>query len=379
MRWFLLIAGISVLLLAGCADGSESRPLPTSGGDLDEMMVIVDDKDFHTYLDSMLMYAFYAPYPGLPQLYEPLLPIKIREWSRYKNAEDIFHKYRHLAFVGILEEETPISLHVQKAIGKQLYQRAYEDTTFYFAIDRNKYANPQLVIYIFAPTREALVKRIMAHKEELVATIKAHENKRLRKKLYTDGELQKATNHLEKNMGITMRFPDDFELVQANDSFLWLHKEMAVFDNRENITKEIKHDWMIRTYALNDEVNELTLTAPPYEAQEVQGYPFILRDRLLANHIHGYDSTLSPHTDAKRPLFQVKKQYHNISALLSRGLWRLEGPFMGGPFINATFLSKDSTHLIMIDGMIFAAGSDKRDMIREYEAQLSTLRYTTVP
>lgn len=374
MKWCYALA--IFMLGISCANGDEQRPLPAAGGSLDELMVIVDDADLHTPFDSMLIYAFFEPYPGLPQLYEPLLPIKIREWKRYANAQGLFGKYRHLAFVGILNEKTDLSLHVQQAIGEELFQRAYTDSTLFFAIARNVYSQPQIVCYLFAPTREQLVKRLLANKHQVVNTIKTHENKRLRALQLSGERLAAATKHLEANMGFTMQLPGEYTIKAINDSFLWLRAEEAIFDKQENITKQLKKDWLIRKYDLTDGVDETQLTNTALDSQPVVDYPFILRDNLLATHIMGQDSTYHPYTDIIRPLFQEPQTFGGVHAQISRGLWRMDLPFMGGPFINTTFHTADSSALIMIDAFVYAAGSDKRALIREYEALLSTIDYT---
>lgn len=372
-HWWVVILIIS--LVSACATGEEQKPLPSSGGSLDEVMIIVDDVDLQTPFDSMLIYAFFEPYPGLPQLYEPLLPIKIREWKRFKNADGLFGKYRHLAFVGILEEKSEISLKVQQAIGEDLFKRAYQDSTLFFAIERNKYSKPQLIIYLFAPTREILTERLLEHKHKLVNTVKEHENKRLLSLLLGGSKAATATKHLEDKMGFTMQLPGDFSIKAKNDSFLWVRAEEAVFDKQENITKQIKRDWLFQSYDLIQGVDVTTLTNSALDKQAVIDYPFILRDNLLARHIMGQDSTYHPYTDIIRPLFQEQQTFGDVNALISRGLWRMDLPFMGGPFINATFYNADSTKLIMIDGLVYAAGSDKRKLIREYEALLTTIDY----
>lgn len=372
LSWIMILW---LSLLAACATGEEEQVLPSSGGSLDEVMVIVDDIDLQTPFDSMLIYAFYEPYPGLPQLHEPLLPIKIREWKRYENAAGLFGKYRHLAFIGILEEKSEISLKVQQAIGEDMFKDAYRDSTLFFALERNKYSKPQLVIYLFAPTRDLLIERLLAHKQKLVHAVKTHENKRLRSLLLGGSKLAKATQALESSMGFTMQIPGEFAIKVQNDSFLWIRAEEAVFDKQENITKQVKRDWLFQTYDLTDGLDETTLTQAALDKQKVIDYPFILRDNLLARHIIGQDSSYHPYTDIIRPLFQEHQKLGQVDVLLSRGLWRMDLPFMGGPFLNATFYSADSTQLIMIDGFIYAAGSDKRKLIREYEALLSTIDY----
>jgi hypothetical protein len=62
-----------------------------------------------------------------------------------------------------------------------------------------------------------------------------------------------------------------------------------------------------------------------------------------------------------------------------RGLWKLEGDFMGGPFYSMTFLDERTGNLVTIDGFAYAPYFDKREYIREVEAIIKTLKFKKTP
>lgn len=51
-----------------------------------------------------------------------------------------------------------------------------------------------------------------------------------------------------------------------------------------------------------------------------------------------------------------------------RGLWFIKGDFMGGPYVNYTFVDEKRNQVICIDGYVFAPKFDKREFLRELEA-----------
>ena len=63
----------------------------------------------------------------------------------------------------------------------------------------------------------------------------------------------------------------------------------------------------------------------------------------------------------------------SIQALESRGLWFVEGDFMGGPFISYTIEDKQNERLIVLEGFSYSPSSKKRDVIFELEAILKTV------
>jgi len=56
-----------------------------------------------------------------------------------------------------------------------------------------------------------------------------------------------------------------------------------------------------------------------------------------------------------------------------RGLWRVENDYMGGPFVSLSTLSADKTHIITVEGYVYAPKYKKREYVRQLEAILSTV------
>ncbi len=67
-------------------------------------------------------------------------------------------------------------------------------------------------------------------------------------------------------------------------------------------------------------------------------------------------------------------EFNNVKALESRGLWFVEGDFMGGPFISYTIEDKENERLIVVEGFSYSPSSKKRDVVFELEAILKTIK-----
>ena len=58
-----------------------------------------------------------------------------------------------------------------------------------------------------------------------------------------------------------------------------------------------------------------------------------------------------------------------------RGLWRVEGDMMGGPFVSHAQLDPSGQRVLVVEGFVYAPESNKANLIRRLEAALYTLRF----
>ena len=62
---------------------------------------------------------------------------------------------------------------------------------------------------------------------------------------------------------------------------------------------------------------------------------------------------------------------NDIEVVRTKGLWDLEGDFMGGPFINYSFVLNEN--LITIEGFVYAPGKPKHSLIKQLNAIINSL------
>jgi len=56
-----------------------------------------------------------------------------------------------------------------------------------------------------------------------------------------------------------------------------------------------------------------------------------------------------------------------------RGLWRMEGDFMGGPWTSIAWVDKARGQLVTVDGYVYAPYFGKREYLREVEAMVRSI------
>jgi hypothetical protein len=73
------------------------------------------------------------------------------------------------------------------------------------------------------------------------------------------------------------------------------------------------------------------------------------------------------------PQTEIISDYATKFAVEMRGLWELEGDFMGGPFISYTFAHPTTNQLITIDAFLYHPNHDKRPFLRQLEAVITNV------
>ena len=58
----------------------------------------------------------------------------------------------------------------------------------------------------------------------------------------------------------------------------------------------------------------------------------------------------------------------------ARGLWRMKGDFMGGPYVSHTRLDEKNQRIITAEIFVYSPDKMKRNLMRQMEASLYTLR-----
>jgi hypothetical protein len=58
-----------------------------------------------------------------------------------------------------------------------------------------------------------------------------------------------------------------------------------------------------------------------------------------------------------------------------RGLWRLEGDFMGGPYISLAELDASNQRVVVAFGYVYAPSKDKRNLLQQVEAMIYSMKF----
>ena len=167
-------------------------------------------------------------------------------------------------------------------------------------------------------------------------------------------ELMKKVN---EKFGFTVNLPQEFTMAREDDGFAWLLKRTKDFD-------------------LN-----VLIHVEPYRDENQFGAEKILNrlDTTMRRNVSGPAEGSYMGTERRAEILTKVVDIESAKyAVESRGLWRLFGDFMGGPFVSYTLLSPDGTQLVDITGFVYCPRFDKRDYLMQVDGICRSIKWPAV-
>jgi hypothetical protein len=322
-----IIAGIIFILFACKPDqqGSKST-LPGVSGKPGEIVVVMDTAKFNRAPGLAIKKELQKAKRALPQA-EPIFSLVNIPPHSFKN---VFQRYRNILIINI--------------------DKKYSKPRF--AVRKDVHAHPQTVLHAQASSykelenlfkaqgEQAAEKFIEAERQRYINTYKAISNKG-------------AMKRIKEKFGIKMVIPKGYALEIDTANFAWLEQDTRDYTQGILI---YKHKYSgDRTFTLNN----LMKTRDKFTRKFVPG--------PSPNSFMIIEREITPYLD--------KKTINDNEVMVMRGLWKVKNDFMGGPFVNASVLSKDKKHVITVDAFVYAPSLSKRDYVRQLESIIHTLEW----
>ncbi|MBW6458957.1 MAG: DUF4837 family protein [Bacteroidales bacterium] len=331
----LLLFLITALFLfgAGSCTLSESG-MQRSSGSINELLVVTNDKpQWEGEPGDTIREFFGGPTIGLSQP-EPMFDIlNIAQ----KNLNDLFKRYHNIFIVDINPDFTqPLS-----------------------ETSKNLWSEPQRVIKVTAPSLASFYEEFEKNKETFLQLFIQLERER------TLAINQMATNiqlagTLERKFNIFLPIPGGFYLAKEAPDFAWV---------RHKITK-VKQDTELSILIYTMDYKDTIVFNPRHIIQ--------WRNTITLEHIPG-PSPLSFMKVSEAyipPVFNVITDFPGGYAVETRGLWEVENDFMGGSFINYTFIDQANNKVITLDGYVYNPNNDKKNYLRQLESIFFALKFS---
>lgn len=322
------IVSISTLLVAffliiiSCNDQTNIRKKIT--GKAGELVVVVPDATWEGPTGKRFREIMAQPQLGLPQD-EPIFDLIQVPQSAFG---EIFRTSRNIVRIKI--STTVDSSRVQ--------------------FRKDVWAWPQAVVDINAQSTEDFNDLLKKYSDRIVGFMLRAERDRLQMN-YKNYHDKAARNILKKQFNINLNMPPGFKVTEQAEDFAWVRYE----------TPDISQGIIIHTY--------------PYSSDSTFTVDYLLnkRDSVLKENVPGPSEGSYMTTEHQiPPVFNVFEFKNNYAAEL-RGLWRVEGDYMGGPYINLSVLDAANNRIIMLDGYVYAPRFDKRNLLRQVEAMMYSL------
>lgn len=308
-----------ILFILSCTNDN-TKILPKSSGKTHNILLIMDDNDWKNELGDTVRKYFAEEFSDLPQS-EPLFSLQQASPELFSG---IFKTVRNILI--IKKGSNP---------GVRFYT--------------NKYAEPQLIVYIEGKDNEKIKKLIDDYAVQIIKRFRESEIRNLqnkhRKSLRNNKDIEQALN-------IKIDIPNYFTLVDHQKNFFWLRRDLKT-----------------------GEQDILLYTIPLKKSKDIVPEKVIYyRDSIGKKYIPGPTDDTYMKSEKNISPSQEFIEIDEKKALESRGLWNMKNDFMGGPYINYTILDKENNRLIVAEGFIYAPAIDKRDYMVQLEAILKTLK-----
>ncbi len=196
----------------------------------------------------------------------------------------------------------------------------------------NVYARPQIVVSLTAPSQRLLDEYIAKNGHKIVALLSRFERRVAMARLEKEDN-PRARSLIREMFGVEMKVPARMLSSKKGKGFVWLS------DNAASAMTNICVFWG-----------------------------------------SNIDSTLAANIKGEQPQMQMRIVRGTVgrsigdSLTVSRGLWEMEGDAMGGPFVAHTVTTGNDSLTALT--FVYAPGRSKRNLLRELESALFTLRKT---
>ncbi|MDX5426826.1 MAG: DUF4837 family protein [Bacteroidota bacterium] len=333
MRYILSLFLVSFFGLSGCSlsgdddsspngsGGGSKATLPTSNGSHTETLVVMKDADWYGVAGEVLREYFEDPLYGLPQT-EPTFKL-------LRVSPDKF---------------TPLLKRTKSVL---LFAKG--DTSRY-VLTSDEWAHPQVVAFFEYASEKDLIRMIRKHSESLMGAL-IESDRRAMEDILKRTEYARIPESL-RDLGIQdMILPRSFRQTLDKDS-------IKIFRSQTLKTDQ-----------------SLIFTIRPMDPDILPGQDVVAwRDTVGKHYYEGERKGSFMTTETLFPPLQINTKIDGYFAIESRGLWKMAGDFMGGPFISYTIYDEERQQILTIEGLIYGPEAKKRNLIFELSTIIQSVK-----
>ncbi len=299
--------------------GSEGM-LPSSNGAALEVLVVAEDGLWNSEAGFKLRSVLQAPVQGMPQA-EPLLKVVQIDPSE---LQSLMRRSRNMVFLK-------------------------DDGAAEFQGIRDRWASPQNVWLFQAPSRDSLEELVQTYAHQMASEAIASERLHLMKRLKAKPAAQ---SQWMREKGLEFNLIPGFKLTTDKP-------DASVFWNRKT-----RSDQCIIMYSRPLEDDSLASGQGWIEARND------IARRYVPGQLEG--SHMITETEPAPAFLPIN--FNGMFGYEIRGLWKVKGDFMGGPFLSYSLYDEEAKRIVVVEGFCFAPEIEKRALMFELESILHTVK-----
>ena len=321
MKLFINIIIFALAFFSCNETASKKVYKPQSSGNINSLLVVVDDDLWGASVGEAIRRHIGSEIYGLPQI-EPQFDLR-------QVPKSVFSDFVRM-------NRTVLKVQLSNEDGVKFYT--------------NPYAKPQKVIVISGTSRKILAELIEQNSSKIISVFKNEELKerqrRIKKSLFN-------TAAVEKTLGVTLNVPSVYRIAKKEKDFFWIRR-----DTKTGIINLLLYSVPLQEFKSKDAFSQRVIQ---------------LRDSVAKQHIPGpVDGNFMTTETAYTP-FPFFTEIANTKVLETRSLWKIEGAFMSGPFINFSFEDIKNNRLLVAEGFVYTPSEPKRDYVFELESIIKSI------
>ncbi len=344
-----------LFLISACDDSSrktggaeEKYYLPDAGGNIGEMLVLMDSAKWQGALGKAVRETFAASVPGLPQdeAYYDLKYISPRKFN------NVLKFAKNVMIVMTLDSNSPDSRELRKDFTPQSLNRINSEPDLFMTTRTDEFARGQEILYLFSKDEASLISKIKENKSRLVGHFNKIESDRIADKIFSRRELN-IEKKLMEDQKFNFKIPFGYDLAKNLQNFTWVRFLDAEYE---------KNVFVYHEPYTSDEL---------FKTKDIAAF----REKITGTLMRDIEKpeiymTYQPELD-----FDVREiNFKGKFALETRGLWKLSDISGGGPFISYTFVDQELNRLYYVEAYVFAPSMDKFPLMREMNTILKTFQ-----
>lgn len=324
--FFVMLAAV---LLAGChSRQNEAIMKRSSSGKTLEVLLAADRGLYNGATKVLIDSIFRQAQEGLPQP-EARFDVVNVPVSSLRNTQ-MFQMHRNIIICDV-KEGNPDKLYIH----------------------HDQWASPQVVVDIAASSEASLCDLLAKYGERIVSEIYNMEHKRMIRAFHNIRNIE-LMNRVNDKFGFELTFSDEFSWAKEDADFAWIRKE----------TKDFGLDVLVHVM--------------PYQNEQQFAVDKIYNrlDTIMRREVAGPAEGSYMGTERRIPIESRMVEFEGSEYCIeSRGLWRLFGDFMGGPFVSYTLLSPDGKQVVDLVGFVYCPRFDKRDYLMQVESICHSIKW----
>ncbi|MEZ4801560.1 MAG: DUF4837 family protein [Gelidibacter sp.] len=323
-RFLTAISTLLIFLVFNCNDkSSNQRLVSTSSGNINNLLVVVDNLLWEDTVGEAIRDVFAAPVPALNQE-EPLFNISQMPTQVFSG----FATKNHIVLK--IEKGKPAGT----------------------SISNDVFAKPQTLVVVSGKTNQEIINQMKSNAEKIIEAFKIEEIKEKQRRIRLSLH---DTKEIKEQLGVDIKFPTAYRIATHDNNFFWIRKDIAT----GNV------DFMIYQVPLN----QIHKTDSTMVSDIIR-----MRDSIGKAHIQSSIEGAYMITEEAYAPYVFDTTIDGKPTIETKGLWDMKNAFMSGPFINYAIEDKAHNRYVVVEGYVFAPSVEKRDYIFELEAILKSVK-----